>query len=357
MTELSDLHELAGVIHVHSTYSDGTGTVPEIVTAAAVNALDFVFLTDHDTLAAKENGEEGWHDSVLVLVGEEVSPWRENHYLAFGLDRPIDHQGLECGEIVARVNEAGGFGFLSHPFSKGSERFRRGLGGMPWRDLECAGYTGLELWSFVTDGGEQIRSIRDVFRFILTPGRFIDHPPRANLETWDRLCARRRCVALGGMDAHQIGIRIGNHVPLRLMAYRRSFRYLRTHLLVERPVTRELETDRALVFSALRAGHAFIAMDALAPARGFRFWAEGPETLTMGDESRAENGGWLFRAQLPRPARVRVMRNGEEVADAVGTNEIQHRAGDAGVYRIEAYLHAHGRERTWILSNPIYLRE
>jgi hypothetical protein len=27
-----------------------------------------------------------------------------------------------------------------------------------------------------------------------------------------------------------------------------------------------------------------------------------------------------------------------------------------GVYRVEAYLDAHGRERTWILSNPIYLR-
>ena len=26
-----------------------------------------------------------------------------------------------------------------------------------------------------------------------------------------------------------------------------------------------------------------------------------------------------------------------------------------GAYRVEAYLHAYGRERTWILSNPIYL--
>jgi hypothetical protein len=26
------------------------------------------------------------------------------------------------------------------------------------------------------------------------------------------------------------------------------------------------------------------------------------------------------------------------------------------VYRIEAYRDARGRERTWVLSNPIYLR-
>jgi hypothetical protein len=227
---------------------------------------------------------------------------------------------------------------------------------MPWRDIDCGGYTGLELWSFVTDGGEQIKSIPDVFRFILTPGRFIDHPPRTNLEAWDTLCADRRCVALGGIDAHQVGVRVGNHVPLRLMAYRRSFRYLRTHLLIERPLTRALEDDQELVFSALREGHAFIAMDALAPAHGFRFWAEGPDILAMGDESRAERGEWALRAKLPQAARVRLICNGEEVASADATREIEHRAAGAGVYRIEAYRHGHGRERTWILSNPIYLR-
>jgi hypothetical protein len=27
------------------------------------------------------------------------------------------------------------------------------------------------------------------------------------------------------------------------------------------------------------------------------------------------------------------------------------------VYRVEAYRDAHRRERTWVLSNPIYLRD
>ena len=356
MTETPELHDLTGVLHVHSLYSDGTGTVEEIAAAARANELDFVLLTDHDTLAAKERGEEGWHGSVLVLVGEEVSPYRENHYLAFGLDQPIDHAGLRPAEIVERVTQAGGFGFLSHPFSKGSERFRRGAGGMPWRDLECDGYTGLELWSFVTDSGEQLRSVRDLIRFVATPGRFVDHPPRANLETWDRLCATRRCVALGGIDAHQVGIRIGNHVPLRLMAYKRSFRYLRTHLLVQRPHTRELEHDRELIDEALRGGHAFIAMDALAPARGFRFWSDGDPALTMGDEAPAGDRPRLLQAELPRPAHMRLMRDGEQVAVARNSETLGYQADGPGVYRIEAYLRTHGRDRTWILSNPIYLR-
>ena len=216
--------------------------MPEIAGAAEANGLDFVLLTDHDTLRARDNGEEGWHGSVLVLVGEEVSPVSGGHYLAFGIDRPIVHKSLDGHAIIERVNEAGGFGFLSHPFSQGSQRFDRRP--MSWAAMDATGYTGLELWSFVTDGAEKIDRISDVLRFILTPGRFVDKPPARNLETWDQLCAARRCVALGGIDAHQVGIRIGDRVPLRLMAYKRSFRYLRTHLLVEKPLTRDLETDR-----------------------------------------------------------------------------------------------------------------
>jgi hypothetical protein len=354
---VSNLHDLTGVLHVHSTHSDGTGTVPEIAAAARSNGLDFVLLTDHDTLAARELGEEGWHDGVLVIVGEEVSPVRENHYLAFGLDRPIDHRGLGPQQIIDRVNEAGGFGFLSHPFSKGSERFRRARG-MPWRDLECAGYTGLELWSFVTDSAERANSIRDVLSFVAAPGRFIDHPPRRNLELWDELCRSRRCVALGGIDAHQVGIRVRNRVPIRLMAYKRSFRHLRTHLLADAPLLGDLERDRASVFAALRAGRAYIAVDSVAPARGFRFWAEGSDgrRTEMGDEAAA--GEWVLQARVPRPARLRLLRDGEVVAATDAERDgIDHWTDQPGVYRVEAYRQAHGRERTWVLSNPIYVRE
>lgn len=347
-------HDLAGVIHVHSLYSDGTGTVAEIAAAAEVNDLDFVLLTDHDTLRAKQNGEEGWHNSVLVLVGEEVSPSHGGHYLAFGIDRVIDHKGLDGHAIIEQVNKSGGFGFLSHPFSKGSERFNRPP--MSWTAMDSTGYTGLELWSFVTDGAEKITRISDIFRFIATPGRFVDQPPPVNLETWDRLCAGRRCVALGGIDAHQVGIRIGDRVPLRLMAYKRSFRYLRTHLLTEEPMRGELERDRESVYGALRDGHAYIAMDSLAPARGFCFSAKaGNKELIMGDEVQAGKDPWLLRAQLPQPAHIKLVRDGQSIARSDGA-VFEHEATGPGVYRVEVQLQVKGRLHTWILSNPIYLR-
>src|SRR3954454_11312260 len=101
---------------------------------------------------------------------------------------------------------------------------------MPHRGLSSPGLTGIELWSFVTDTAERVRSVREGLRFAATPLRVIDHPPWENVVEWERMCASRRVVALGGLDAHQIGRRVRGRV-LRLMGYERSFRQLRTHVM------------------------------------------------------------------------------------------------------------------------------
>jgi hypothetical protein len=344
------VHDLACVVHLHSTYSDGTGTVRQIARAGRRAGVDVVLLTDHDTLEAKRRGEEGWYGDVLLLVGEEVSPRRQNHYLAFGIDEPIDHRGLDADGICRAVAEAGGVGFAAHPWSQGSRRFRRVGDGMPFDGLDSEALHGVELWSFVTDTAEAADSIAQVLLFIAAPLRALERPPERNVEAWDELCRRRRVVALGGLDAHQVGKRIGPVVPLRLMAYRRSFRFIRTHVLCEETLSRDLEHDREQVYGALRAGRCYIAVDAIAPARGFRFEADD---LAMGAEAPA--GRRTLRVRTPLPARLRLFRNGEEIAGAEGTL-LDREVEDPGVYRVEALRRAKGRERTWILSNPVYLR-
>ena len=345
------MHDLACVVHLHSTYSDGTGTVPQIARAARRAGADVVLLTDHDTLEAKDRGEEGWYDDVLLLAGTEVSPRRRNHYLAFGIDRTIDHDGLDAAGICRAVSEAGGFGFAAHPFSRGSERFRDRAPGMPFDDLECEALHGVELWSFVNDTGEAVGSIAGMLRFVAMPARALDHPPERNMRIWDELCRTRRVVAIGGLDAHQFGKRIGPVVPIRVMAYRRSFRFIRTHVLCEEAPRGELEHDSEQVYGALRAGRCYIAVDSVASAKGFRF-----ETgdLPMGAEAQAGPRRTL-RVRVPLPARLRLLRDGVEVAGAVG-DSLEHETDEPGVYRVEAYRRSKGRERTWIVSNPIYLR-
>jgi hypothetical protein len=355
------MHDLACIVHLHSLHSDGTGTVPQIAMAARRAGVDVILLTDHDTLAAKHGGEEGWYGPVLLLVGEEVSPQGENHYLAFGVDDRIDHRGLSAAEICRAVRDAGGFGFAAHPWSRGSDRFKRATG-TPFRALEAA--DGVELWSFVTDTAEQLPSVPAALRFVAMPTRAIDHPPERNLREWQRLCTKRRTPAIGGLDAHQFGKRVGPFVafgkrlgpfvPLRLMGYARSFRQLRTHVLCERPLMGELGPDREQVYAALREGRSYIAFDALAAARGFRFWAEGPEgEVPMGAEAPAAR--YSLHAALPAPARLRLLRAGELLAEREASG-LAFDIDEPGVYRVEAWLERHGRERTWVLSNPIYLR-
>jgi hypothetical protein len=343
------MHDLACVVHLHSTYSDGTGTVRQIARAARRAKADVVLLTDHDTLAAKRNGEEGWYGDVLLLVGEEVSPRRRNHYLAFGIDSEIDHSGLDGAGICAAVRAAGGFGFAAHPFSEGSQRFKR-VGPMPFEALDSDALHGIELWSFVNDTGEAITSVPEMLRFLLAPGRALEHPPPRNMRAWGELCRTRRVVAIGGLDAHQYGKRIGPVVPLRIMAYRRSFRFIRTHVLCEEPPTGALEHDREQVYDALRAGRCYIAVDSIAPARGFSFEADD---LPMGAEAPAARR--TLTARTPADARLRLLRNGAEIAGASGRS-LSKRVEEPGVYRVEVLRRSGGRERTWILSNPIYLR-
>src|SRR3954449_6076488 len=222
------LHDLACVVHLHSTHSDGTGSVPQIIAAGQRAGVDVVILTDHNTRAGASL--EGWHGSVLLLVGEEDTPGRHDHTLLLGDD----------------------LRFAAHPFSRGSVRFSRFGDGMPHTGLADPGLTGIELWSFVTDTAERVRSVREALLFAAAPLRVIDHPPRENVAEWDRMCRSRRGGALGGLDAHQIGLRVFGRVPLRLMAYARSFRQLRTHVLCGAPVDGSLEHDRALVYDALR---------------------------------------------------------------------------------------------------------
>ena len=334
-----NLTDLACVVHLHTTHSDGTGTVADIVRAGRRNALDAILLTDHDTLGGRV--DEGWHEDVLLLVGEEVSPIQHDHTLVFGVDEVLDWHDRPIEEVVADAPLA----FAAHPFSRGSQRFRR-FRGMPHTAPFADSVTGIELWSFVTDTAEQATSLREVLRFIARPERTLRAPPAANLIEWDRACARRRVVALGGLDAHQVGIRVAGRVPLRLMSYSRSFRFIRTHVLVRGELSGSLEHDRALVYEALGEGRCYIAVDAFAQARGFAYWGDG---LDMGAEAPFD--GQALHVRLPRPASIRLLRGGEEVASADGAAlDLEPRT--AGAYRVEVRLGG----RTWILSNPIYLR-
>jgi hypothetical protein len=345
-------YDLTAVVHVHSRHSDGTATVDEIAAAAASADAEAVLLTDHDSLAARRAGEEGRRGGVLVLAGHEVSP-KAGHLLVFGADREIGHDGRTEPEICAAAQSAGALAFAAHPFSRGSRISTRIAPPHAWRALGAPGCDGIELWSLVTDSAEACRSVGELVRLVRAPERRVDGPPPEHLAAWDALGARRRVPAIGGLDAHQTGVRLAGRV-LSPMPHARWFRLLQTNIQLDRPPRGDTRTDEAAILGALRDGRCLLVRRNLGDARGFRFWAQdGDAAVPMGGEARA--GRWTLHVALPRPARLRLVHDGMPVV-AVDGDRLRCDVDEPGVYRVEAAVDAYGGERTWIVSNPIYLR-
>jgi hypothetical protein len=336
------LHDLSAVVHVHSTHSDGTATVPEIAAAAAATGAGAVLVTDHDVVAPGE----GYYDGVLVLSGPEVSPRHAGHYLAFGVGGPIDHEHLDAAGIARAVAVAGGAGFAAHPFARG----RFGPAGWPALDDEAT--LGVELWNIASDVLEAFRTPLDLVRFLVRPNRILDKgPPAANLEGWDRLCATRSVPAVGGVDAHQLGLRLGRRV-LSPMPNRRWFGWLRTHLLLSGAPTGDVAGDRALALDALREGRAFLHRPPVGPADGARMWLarDGEPDVPLGAVAPA--GPARLHVSLPQAADVRVLRDGAPIVHERGVRELALDVAQAGAHRVEARVDG----RLWLLSNPVYVR-
>jgi PHP domain-containing protein len=350
------LVDVSCLVHVHSTYSDGTATVAELASAAAEAGADALLLTDHDSLQARRDGWQGRHDGVFVLVGTEVSP-KQGHYLAFGVDDEIPHAGRSALDIAEAVRRAGGVGFAAHPFSSGGHMLVPALArrivlphGWPALD-DPRGCDGIELWSLTTDAAEAWRTPGEALRWMRDPESAIAAgPPVDHLRRWDALTARRRVPAIGGLDGHAPGVRVRGRVRSPL-PHRRTFDLLRTHLLCERPLGGDPQADARTLLAALAAGSAWLACPCVAPAAGARLWAEHEDGSVVAMGAEAPAGRSVLRVRLPREADVRVLRDGAPVHEARGP-ALDVDVGEPGRYRVEARIDG----RVWLLSNPVYLR-
>jgi len=296
------------------------------------------------------------HAGVLLLIGTEISP-KQGHYLAFGVTHEIPHAGRSALEIANAVRAAGGHGFAAHPFSAGGHMLIPGLArrivkAHAWPALDDPrGCDGLELWSLTTDAAEGWRTPAEGLRWLRDPeGEVAKGPPTDHLRRWDALSARRRMPAIGGLDGHQPGIRLRGRVHSPL-PHARTFKLLRTHLLCDRPLTGELQSDRATMLGALAAGRAWLTCPFVAPAHGARLWAEraNGQTIELGAEASA--GQVQLHVRLPRPAEIVLVRDGARLDRTRGAT-VDLGLELPGVYRVEARING----RLWLLSNPIHLR-
>jgi len=345
------MHDYKGCLHIHSTYSDGHSAVGEILAAAREAGLDYIVLTDHDTLAARDDGLAGWHDGVLLDVGAELEAG-DHHCIALGLHHLDGVAGAPTIEAAFEaIRRRGGLAFVVHPVPVHKPLFDACVPG--WTDWHLDGFHGLEIWPYMHDW------IRDLHLWNFPshyrhPDRWIKGPDAEVLRRWDEVGRRRRVVGIGALDNHakRVPFRRLGLAFLEVFSHRRAFATVRTHVLSPEPFTGRADEDAATLHRLLAAGRCYVSYDLLADATGFVFEAvRGETTVPMGAEVKARGGALHFRVEAPVAAELRLLRDGGAVAAARG-RELAAADDRPGVYRVEATLGG----RPWVFSNPIYVR-
>jgi PHP domain len=110
------LRWLAGDLHTHTVHSDGALTVPELAVLAVARGLDFIAVTDHNTVSHHaELSAAARRYGIVLLPGQEVTT-DEGHAGAFGDVGWIDFR-TEPDDWLEATEARGGLLSVNHPFA------------------------------------------------------------------------------------------------------------------------------------------------------------------------------------------------------------------------------------------------
>ena len=333
---------IAGAIHVHTTRSDGAGSVDDVAAAAARAGLQFVVVTDHG------NGQRApiapdYRSGVLLIDGVEIGT-DGGHYLAIGMQRPPYPLGGAARDVVEDVTRLGGLGIVPHgdapdPDSRWAD-WTHEIEGLEWLNLST-------VWERASGMQLARASIGYWFRPRETLALAMARP--AALDRLDAIGGARRIVTFAATDAH-------GTLP---RSYEACFRAVSTQVQLEAPLTRRPSHDAHAVIAALRAGRHYSVVDALSSGGALEFHGRRGHTLVRMGEAVSSGGPLTLEARVAATPGVmlQVRRNGT-VVHQTSRSEIVYEAGThPAAYRVEAHLaQAPGEPPIpWIVSNPIFV--
>ena len=224
-----------GDFHMHTHHSDGTLTPPELAALARREGMDFMVITDHNTLAAYPHF--GAQDTLCIIPGLEVT-YAAGHYNVLGVTQSAPWQAavtngptvinhiaadLDPDEILAQSAAAGLLNSINHPLLP------------PWawlmaetdlRHVHC-----LEIWNDPS-----------------WPDNRVGNP--LAVEMWTRwLNAGHRITALGGSDYHRPVNRPGVNKPPDRLGWPRTYVYAE-------------QLSGAAILDGVRRGQTYVSMGA-----------------------------------------------------------------------------------------------
>ncbi|NDJ61729.1 MAG: CehA/McbA family metallohydrolase [Chloroflexi bacterium] len=304
-----------GDLHGHTLHSDGRWDVAEFVADARRRGLDFVFLTDHNTVSSVPEVRSYASDALLTLGGIELTTFY-GHCLALGAQRWHEwrvRDGHTMTAIAREVLDAGAFYVIAHPTSIGYPR----CSGCPWHYEEMMPgiAPAVEVWNGDWAGESQNEQAVQLYYQWLNQGH--------------------QLVATAGSDIHG---------PLSA---------------AERPgynVVYAADLSEAAILDALRAGHLYVSSG---PKLAFSATSPRGETAMMGDVLVADRADLHARWEASDPAyAVRLVAGGVVVDSFTGgahgektwqvTRDTMPAWYTVEIRAADGQLHA--------LTNPIFLQ-
>ena len=270
-----------GDLHSHTEHSDADWTVFELVAFAHSYGLDFVTLTDHNTVSGLADIEQfSGFDALLTMGGQELTTFW-GHAVCLGAHEWIDWRTTQNGEemsaIAERLDAEDQIFIIAHPKDLGDPYCT----GCRWcyPKLMPGPARFVEVWNGPWRSGH---------------GQ-VDTKNEEGLALWyEWLNAGHRLVATAGSDAH------------------------RSEDYAKKPAFNVIyaeELSRQGLFDGLRRGHLYLSSG---PNLGIAAGEEDGDGGKMGDtvlissQTAVVTVGALW-AKAPSGARIRLIADGEEL--------------------------------------------
>ena len=320
-----------GISHVHTVFShDSKIRLKDAIKTAAELDLDYVLITDHGTIDGRAAYQKMDKSAApLLIFGVEIST-ADGHLLALGV-RENPPKTKDPRQLVAWIHSQGGYAVPAHALSSRT----------PWRNWDPA-LDGLEIYNFA-----HVFYLQNKFKLaaksaFFTPGAFLRSAaemPDGAFQRWDQELKKGPRAAFGGTDAH-LHIKPLGLAPESLILY---FQGVTMYALTE-----HLQEDEIL--RALGSGQSYLALEAVAPARGFSFRAGQGDIMAGPGEKTILSPGMQIEIRLPEEGEIRLVHNGQEIMRGKG-RDLVYPVAQKGYYRTVIYQEG----RIWIVSNPIYV--
>jgi predicted metal-dependent phosphoesterase TrpH len=136
-----------GIIHAHSTYSDGEYTLSELREALVASGCSFVCMTEHaeffdaNKLSSFVNECATLSDdNFLFIPGLEYNCERRMHVLGYGVTALVNTDDPQ--QVIAQIKKEGGVSVIAHPMDSA----------FPWIESFAELPRGIETWNSKYDG-------------------------------------------------------------------------------------------------------------------------------------------------------------------------------------------------------------